>query len=107
MDPQDAGGKVLYRSGPPVYSHRRQGMTTREATVLELIRTMSSVQMAVRQVAVFGASFLIASLFYRFGSFALEAVAFLATWLALDIVAHVVDRTVTGARATSPQDEMA
>lgn len=82
-------------------------MTTREATVLELIRTMSSVQMAARQVAVFGVSFLIASLFYRLGSFALETVAFLATWLALDVVVDVVDRILTGARATNPQDETA
>jgi hypothetical protein len=33
------------------------------------------------------AAFLLAELFYKFGSFALECVAFLATWLVIDAVA--------------------
>lgn len=38
-----------------------------------------------------GASLLIAELFYKFGSFSLEALAFLATWF-------VVDSVIQGAR---------
>jgi hypothetical protein len=45
---------------------------------------VSSQDLAVRQAPVLGLSFVIASLFYRFGSFALEAIAFLATWFVFD-----------------------
>lgn len=34
----------------------------------------------------FGAAFLVADVFYKFGSFSLECVAFLATWLVFDFI---------------------
>lgn len=40
-------------------------------------------------------AFLIAELFYKFHSFALECLAFLATWYVLSWVQEVVLRTVT------------
>ncbi|URM89093.1 hypothetical protein LUW75_02645 [Streptomyces sp. MRC013] len=54
--------------------------------MFQLLHNLSSTDLAARQFPVFAVSFVLASLFYRFGSFALEAVAFLATWFVLDAV---------------------
>jgi len=51
----------------------------------QLIRSLSRQSLVLRQLPVFGASFALASLFYKFGSFALECLAFVATWFALDL----------------------
>ena len=48
-------------------------------------------------------SFVIASVFYKFGSFALEAVAFLATWFVLDAVVEGGRRAVAGRRPRTDQ----
>lgn len=58
--------------------------------MFQLIRTLNSMDLVARQAPVFGASFVIASLFYKFGSFALEAVAFLVTWFVLDALVEGV-----------------
>jgi hypothetical protein len=60
--------------------------------MFQLFRNLSSTDLAVRQFPVFALSFVLASLFYKFGSFALEAVAFLATWFVLDAVVEGVRR---------------
>jgi hypothetical protein len=52
--------------------------------VFQLVRALGAMDLAIRQVPVFVVSFLLASFFYKFGSFALETGAFLATWFALD-----------------------
>jgi hypothetical protein len=54
--------------------------------MFQLVRALSSTDLAARQAPVLLVSFLIAGLFYKFGSFALEAVAFLATWFVLDAI---------------------
>lgn len=54
--------------------------------MFQLVRALGAMDLAIRQVPVFVASFLLASFFYKFGSFALETGAFLATWFALDAV---------------------
>ena len=41
---------------------------------------------SARQLASFGIAFIIANAAYKFGSFGLELIAFLATWLVLDVV---------------------
>ena len=46
-------------------------------------------------------AFLVAEVFYKFDSFALEGVAFLATWLVLDVVA---DRLASLLRTRSTPD---
>jgi hypothetical protein len=51
---------------------------------------LSRQDLALRQLPAFTLSFVLASLFYRFGSFALECVAFLATWFVVDAVAQLV-----------------
>lgn len=52
--------------------------------MFQLVRTLSSTDLAMRQAPVLIVAFLTATLFYKFGSFALEAVAFLGTWFVLD-----------------------
>lgn len=49
-----------------------------------LIRQSSSRSLLWLQTPAFLISFVIASLFYKLGSFALECIAFLATWFVID-----------------------
>ena len=43
-----------------------------------------------REAPAFGVSFLVAELFYKFHSFTLECLAFLATWYALSFIQSMV-----------------
>lgn len=45
-----------------------------------------------QQLPTSGSSLLLAELFYEFGSFTLEVLAFLATWFLLDGVIHLILR---------------
>ena len=54
--------------------------------MFQLIRTLSASHLLARQLPVAGVAFLTATLFYKFGNFALECVAFLATWFVLDAI---------------------
>jgi hypothetical protein len=63
--------------------------------VFQLVRALSTQDLVRRQLPAFSISFVIASLFYRFGSFALECAAFLATWAVLDMVAGLLLRMAT------------
>lgn len=58
----------------------------------QLLASISTQDLALRQAPAFAASFIIASLFYKFGSFALECVAFLATWFVIDAVIQLIVR---------------
>ncbi|MDN5858224.1 MAG: hypothetical protein L0H84_06325 [Pseudonocardia sp.] len=69
--------------------------------MFQMVKALSSMDLAARQAPVLVVSFLIASLFYKFGSFALEAVAFLATWFVLDAVVEGV-RLVVARRSPRP-----
>jgi hypothetical protein len=93
---------------------RRQRYKLREARrtegrdMFQLLRSISSLDLAARQAPIFGLSFLVSSLFYRFGSFALEAVAFLATWFVLDAMVEAVRAVVRRVRSgTRPADPAA
>ena len=50
-----------------------------------LIRLLPIQQSVLEQVPALAASLLIAELFYKFGSFTLECLAFLATWFFIDL----------------------
>jgi hypothetical protein len=54
----------------------------------QLFWRLSRSELALRQGPLFGVSFLIAELFYKFHSFTLECGAFLLTWFALDLAAQ-------------------
>jgi hypothetical protein len=58
--------------------------------VFQFFYYLSKQDLALRQLPAFSISFVIASLFYRFGSFALECLAFLATWFVVDAVAQLL-----------------
>lgn len=58
--------------------------------MFQLLASISRQELAARQLPAFLTSFLIGTLFYRFGSFALECLAFVATWFALDAITQVV-----------------
>ena len=53
-------------------------------------------QLLAEQVPAITASFLIAELFYKFHSFTLECLAFLATWSVLDGLINLVRSRVRG-----------
>ena len=49
-----------------------------------LIKRLAARDLLMYQAPTIGLSMLIAEIFFKFGSFSLEAMAFLATWLVLD-----------------------
>lgn len=64
--------------------------------MFQLIRALSARQLMARQMPIAAASFVIAEVFYKFHSFALECGAFLLTWFAIDALVQGV--TALGAR---------
>jgi hypothetical protein len=57
--------------------------------VFTLIRSITIRQLFTEQLPAFAVSFVIAELFYKFHSFALESLAFLATWFLIDLLISV------------------
>lgn len=55
-----------------------------------LLKNSRAVDISASAVPSGVAAFAIASFFYKFGSFALECVAFLATWFVLDLVLTLI-----------------
>ncbi len=60
-----------------------------------LLKSNSTRALLVEQAPVFLISFIIAILFYHFGNFAPEALAFLATWFVLDWGYQALRRVLT------------
>ena len=60
--------------------------------MFELMRSSSLRQLLSRQAPVLAASLIVAEMFYKFGSFTLECLGFLATWLVLDALVSLVAR---------------
>lgn len=63
-----------------------------------LTRVISPRQLITEQVPALGAALVVADLFYKFHSFALECVAFLATWYAFDRLIWLVREKTIGSR---------
>jgi hypothetical protein len=59
---------------------------------------MSVRELFIEQVPAVVVSIIIAELFYKFHSFTLECLAFLATWYLIDFVINVVFKLVSGKR---------
>lgn len=66
--------------------------------MFQLVKYLSTQQLVLRQLPLFIVSFVIAALFYKFGSFALECLAFLATWAVLDFIVGLFVRDAHGHR---------
>lgn len=60
--------------------------------MFQLFKHLSRNELAWRQAPAFTIAFLIAARFYKLGSFAKEAAAFLVTWFVIDAVIEVVVR---------------
>jgi hypothetical protein len=56
----------------------------KERFLFQLVKHVSTLDLGRRQAPCFLVAFVTASVFYKFGSFALECAAFLATWFVLD-----------------------
>jgi hypothetical protein len=56
----------------------------------QLIHSLTASELFKRQAPPFLLAFVVAELFYKFHSFALECVAFLATWYVLDAIIHAL-----------------
>jgi hypothetical protein len=63
-----------------------------------LVRIMPLARLLREQVPAVALSFVIAELFYKFHSFTLETLAFLATWGLIDAVIQAVRHLVAGPR---------
>jgi hypothetical protein len=61
-----------------------------------LIQTIGVNAAAKRELAPLAIAFVIAELFYKFGSFALECVAFLATWYVFSLAFDYLTRWARG-----------
>lgn len=67
-----------------------------------LTRSMSLRSLLVEQLPVLLLSMIIAEVFYKFHSFTLETIAFLATWFVIDFVVQSVRRALAK-RTAEPQ----
>lgn len=67
-----------------------------------LMRSMSLRSLLVEQLPVLLLSMIIAEVFYKFRSFTLETIAFLATWFVIDFVVQRVLRALAK-RTAEPQ----
>jgi hypothetical protein len=63
-----------------------------------LVRILPLARLLREQVPAFLLAFVIAELFYKFHSFTLETLAFLATWGVIDAVIQVVRHVIAGRR---------
>ena len=63
--------------------------------MFELLRSSPLRQLLSRQAPTLVISLVVAEMFYKFGSFTLECLGFLATWLVLDAMFALVARTLT------------
>ena len=55
-----------------------------------LLRSLSGRQLLTTQAPAFLVAFLIAEFFYKFHSFTLECLAFLATWFVIDLAVTLI-----------------
>ena len=63
--------------------------------MFELLRSSTLRQLLARQAPALAISLVVAELFYKFGSFTLECIGFLATWLVLDALFAQIGRVLS------------
>jgi hypothetical protein len=59
-----------------------------------LVNSLPLRQLILAQAPILAVSIVIAELFYKFHSFTLECIAFLATWYVLDLASNFVTKTL-------------
>ena len=62
--------------------------------MFELLRSSTLRQLLARQAPALALSLIVAELFYKFGSFTLECLGFLATWFVLDAMFAQIGRAL-------------
>ena len=62
--------------------------------MFELLRSSTLRQLLARQAPALVLSLIVAELFYKFGSFTLECLGFLATWFVLDAIFAQIGRVL-------------
>ena len=62
--------------------------------MFELLRSSTLRQLLARQAPALALSLIVAELFYKFGSFTLECLGFLATWFVLDALFAQIGRVL-------------
>jgi len=67
-----------------------------------LVRQLGSAAVTVREASTFAAALILAEVFYKFHSFTLECVAFLATWAALSGAIDLGGRLLQRANPRDP-----
>ncbi len=63
--------------------------------MFELLRSSTLRQLLARQAPALALSLIVAELFYKFGSFTLECLGFLATWFVLDAMFAQIGRVLS------------
>ena len=63
--------------------------------MFELLRSSTLRQLLARQAPALAISLIVAELFYKFGSFTLECIGFLATWFVLDALFAQIGRVLS------------
>jgi hypothetical protein len=71
-------------------------------TMYTLIRAIQIPQLLFEQAPLIGVSLVIAELFYKFHSFTLECIAFLATWYLLDLTVQLVRKLLRPGNNANP-----
>ncbi len=66
-----------------------------------LIESMTTREILIEQIPTLAASIIIAELLYKFHSFTLEALAFLATWYVLDMAMSPVFELISSNKENS------
>jgi hypothetical protein len=81
----------LYNSLHPWVTMRKTDKTAfLSNTLFYLVASLTIKQIVFEKIPVFGISIIIAELFYKFHSFTLELLAFMATWFLLDICVRFI-----------------
>jgi hypothetical protein len=70
--------------------HKSEKTTFLTNTLFYLIASLTIKQIVFEKIPVFGISIIIAELLYKFHSFTLELLAFMATWFVLDIFVRLI-----------------
>ena len=74
-------------------------MKALEKQMYSLLRNIPRRALLIEQAPAMGGSLLVAEVFFKFGSFTLEAIAFLATWFVLDAAIQALTRLSQGTLA--------
>ena len=75
---------------------RAHGQRGTGSAMYTLLHSLPLSRIALEQLPAAAAALIVAEIFYKFGSFSLECLAFLATWYAFDLVLSLFRRGTTG-----------